>query len=294
MRAGADLQVFRRRGAAPDRRDAAVGAPGVDVEITREAVGVVGIITPWNFPIAIPAWKIAPALAYGNTVVFKPADLVPGCAWALVEILHRGRPAQGRVQPRHGRGLGRRPGASSISPDVDGDHLHRLGQAIGARVRRGRASSDRRRVQLEMGGKNPLVVLDDADLERRGRVRGRRRLLLDRPALHGLVAPDRHRGHPRPVRRRRWPSALQALKVGDALDRRTPRSARWSSQSQLEQDTRLHRRSASDEGAKLVAGGELLQARERRATILPPALFADTRPTDAHQPRRDLRAGRVA
>src|SRR5207247_7120418 len=61
--------------------------PGIDVEVTREPVGVVGLITPWNFPSAIPAWKIAPALAYGNTVVFKPADLVPGCAWALTEIL---------------------------------------------------------------------------------------------------------------------------------------------------------------------------------------------------------------
>jgi hypothetical protein len=58
--------------------------PGVDAEITREPVGgVVGIITPWNFPLAIPAWKIASALACGNAVVFKPADLVPGCAWAL-------------------------------------------------------------------------------------------------------------------------------------------------------------------------------------------------------------------
>jgi aldehyde dehydrogenase (NAD+) len=63
--------------------------PGVDVEITREAVGVVGLITPWNFPNAIPAWKIAPALAYGNTVVFKPADLVPATAHALSEIIVR-------------------------------------------------------------------------------------------------------------------------------------------------------------------------------------------------------------
>ena len=68
--------------------------PGIDVEVTREPVGVVGLITPWNFPIAIPAWKIAPALAYGNTVVMKPADLVPGCAWALAEILAKaGMPA---------------------------------------------------------------------------------------------------------------------------------------------------------------------------------------------------------
>ena len=61
--------------------------PGIGVEITREPVGVVGLITPWNFPIAIPAWKIAPALAFGNCVVLKPADLVPGCAWALAEII---------------------------------------------------------------------------------------------------------------------------------------------------------------------------------------------------------------
>src|SRR6202162_3996741 len=70
--------------------------PGVDVEVTREPVGVVALITPWNFPIAIPAWKIAPALAYGNCVVFKPADLVPGCGWALAEIISRaGLPAGG-------------------------------------------------------------------------------------------------------------------------------------------------------------------------------------------------------
>jgi aldehyde dehydrogenase (NAD+) len=63
--------------------------PGIGVEITREPIGVVGLITPWNFPIAIPAWKIAPALAFGNCVVLKPADLVPGSAWALADIIHR-------------------------------------------------------------------------------------------------------------------------------------------------------------------------------------------------------------
>src|SRR5881409_2279291 len=60
--------------------------PGVDVEITREPIGVVGLITPWNFPIAMPAWKIAPALAFGNTVVFKPASWTPGCAWVLTDV----------------------------------------------------------------------------------------------------------------------------------------------------------------------------------------------------------------
>src|SRR5690606_32730079 len=64
-------------------------AAGSDAEVTREPLGVVAVITPWNFPIAIPAWKIGAALAYGNCVVFKPAELVPGCAWALTDILHR-------------------------------------------------------------------------------------------------------------------------------------------------------------------------------------------------------------
>lgn len=63
--------------------------PGIGVEVTREPLGVIGLITPWNFPIAIPAWKVAPALAYDNCVVLKPADLVPGCAWALAEIISR-------------------------------------------------------------------------------------------------------------------------------------------------------------------------------------------------------------
>src|SRR5690606_38561900 len=69
--------------------------PGIGVEITREPVGVVGLITPWNFPMAIPAWKVAPALAYGNCVVLKPAELVPGCAWALAEIISRSGIAPG-------------------------------------------------------------------------------------------------------------------------------------------------------------------------------------------------------
>src|SRR6516164_1561734 len=78
--------------------------PGVDVEVTREPVGVVALITPWNFPIAIPAWKIAPALAYGNCVVFKPADLVPGSAHALSEIIARSGLAVGVFNLVMGRG----------------------------------------------------------------------------------------------------------------------------------------------------------------------------------------------
>jgi aldehyde dehydrogenase (NAD+) len=136
--------------------------PGVGVEVTREPVGVVGLITPWNFPIAIPAWKIAPALAYGNTVVFKPADLVPGSAWALAEILHRvGAPA-GVFNLVMGRGseVGQvllddaRVAALSFTGSVA------TGQRVAAAC-----SARMAKYQLEMGGKNPMVVLDDADLD---------------------------------------------------------------------------------------------------------------------------------
>ncbi|MFX4222552.1 MAG: aldehyde dehydrogenase family protein [Thalassobaculum sp.] len=135
--------------------------PGVEVEITREPVGIVGIITPWNFPIAIPAWKIAPALAYGNCVVFKPADLVPGCAWALAEILSRSGLPEGVFNLVMGRGsvVGEAIlnadalGAISFTGSVEtGKHV--------AATCAGRLA----KVQLEMGGKNPFVVLDDADL----------------------------------------------------------------------------------------------------------------------------------
>ena len=108
--------------------------PGIDVEITREPIGVVGLITPWNFPIAIPAWKIAPALAYGNTVVFKPAELVPGSRLgARRHPASRGLPAR-RVQPRDGARLGRRRNAGERSARRCGE-LHRLG-ADGARESR--------------------------------------------------------------------------------------------------------------------------------------------------------------
>ncbi|WP_080821184.1 aldehyde dehydrogenase family protein [Agrobacterium deltaense] len=136
--------------------------PGVGVEISREPVGVVGIITPWNFPIAIPAWKIAPALAHGNTVVLKPADLVPGCAWVLVDILHRAGTPAGVVNLVMGRGSV--VGQTLLdSPDVDA--LSFTGSTgTGKRVALASVEHNRK-FQLEMGGKNPFVVLDDADID---------------------------------------------------------------------------------------------------------------------------------
>jgi len=136
--------------------------PGVGVEITREPVGVVGIITPWNFPIAIPAWKVAPALAYGNTVVIKPADLVPGSTWAIVDILVRAGLPKGALNLVMGRGSV--VGQTLLdSPDVNAISFT---GSVGTGKRVAEASIKHgRKFQLEMGGKNPTVVLDDADLK---------------------------------------------------------------------------------------------------------------------------------
>lgn len=136
--------------------------PDVDVEVTREPVGVVGIITPWNFPIAIPAWKIAPALAYGNTVVFKPADLTPACAHILATIIANAGCPAGVFNLVMGRG--------SVVGDAIVEHplvdaisftgSVPVGQGLAAQAAKGM-----KKIQAEMGGKNPMVVLNDADLD---------------------------------------------------------------------------------------------------------------------------------
>ena len=134
----------------------------VELEVRREPIGVVGIITPWNFPLAIPAWKIAPALAYGNTVVFKPAELVPGSAWLLSDIISRAGLPEGVFNLVMGQG--RQVGQAIVDhTDVAGVSFTgstAVGRQIGSALFQRGA-----RMQLEMGGKNPLIVLDDADLD---------------------------------------------------------------------------------------------------------------------------------
>jgi acyl-CoA reductase-like NAD-dependent aldehyde dehydrogenase len=136
--------------------------PDVEVFVTREPLGVVSVITPWNFPIAIPAWKIAPALAYGNTVVFKPAELVPGSAWELVDVLRRAGLPDGVLNLVMGRGreIGDVLTGHQLVDGVTFTGSVATGERVLANAQRAHA-----RVQLEMGGKNPLVVLDDADLD---------------------------------------------------------------------------------------------------------------------------------
>lgn len=242
--------------------------PGLDVEITREPVGVVGIIAPWNFPIAIPAWKIAPALAYGNCVVIKPAELVPGSAWALAEIISRAGLPQGVFNLVMGRGSvvgqallnDRRVNAISFTGSV----------ATGAKV----AEAAMRRmvkVQIEMGGKNPLIVLNDANLATAvncaiqgsfystgQRCTASSRLIVEKGIYPAFVAAVKEK--------------LASLKVGDALKAGIDIGPVVDA-NQLEQDLD-YIRIGRDEGATLAFGGERVQ-RETDGFYLTPALFTD-------------------
>lgn len=135
--------------------------PGVTVEVSREAIGVVTIISPWNFPIATAAWKIAPALAFGNSVIWKPANLTPASAVALADIIHRqGLPA-GTFNLVLGSGSqvgdalihSNEINAVSFTGSVD----------VGRKIATATAPNFVR-CQLEMGSKNALVIADDADI----------------------------------------------------------------------------------------------------------------------------------
>ncbi|HYC73827.1 aldehyde dehydrogenase family protein [Brevundimonas sp.] len=162
VRAGRILKYFAGEALRLHGRNLASVRPGVEIQTYRQAVGVFGLITPWNFPVAIPAWKAAPALAFGNTVVMKPAGPTPATAEALVAILHEAGLPGGVLNLVIGRGgVGQ---AIVDHPDVAGISFTGS-QGVGAGVAAG-AVRRQARVQLEMGGKNPLIVLDDADLER--------------------------------------------------------------------------------------------------------------------------------
>ncbi|ANY18650.1 Aldehyde dehydrogenase, thermostable [Tsuneonella dongtanensis] len=136
--------------------------PAIDVEIRREPVGVVALITPWNFPLAIPAWKAAPALAFGNTVVLKPAELVPASAHALTSILAEAGMPRGVFNLLMGPGhtLG-----DALVKSAEVDAVSFTGSVSTGRAIAATRAASGRRVQCEMGGKNPMVVLDDADID---------------------------------------------------------------------------------------------------------------------------------
>jgi aldehyde dehydrogenase (NAD+) len=136
--------------------------PGVDVEVHREPLGVVGIVTPWNFPMAVASWKIAPAIAYGNCVVLKPAELVPGSAWILADIISRSGLPGGVFNLVMGSG---REVGETLCTSSDVHAITFTGSVdVGRHIARN-AIENMARVQLEMGSKNALVVLNDADMD---------------------------------------------------------------------------------------------------------------------------------
>ncbi|MET7394126.1 aldehyde dehydrogenase family protein [Dactylosporangium sp. NPDC005572] len=245
---------------------------GVEVTVSREPVGVVCVVTPWNFPMAIPAWKIAPALAYGNTVVFKPAELVPASAWALVDILRRAGLPDGALNLLIGKGsvIG---DTITGSPDVDAVSF--TGSTDTGRKVLATATRHGARVQLEMGGKNPLVLVDDADLETAVRCAvegaygstGQRctassRLIVTEGIHDRFVAALLDR--------------LRAIRVGDARDPRTEMGP-VVDERQLDQDER-YLDVARREGAEVV-GGKRLDL-PGRGFYLSPALVLGSSTTD--------------
>jgi acyl-CoA reductase-like NAD-dependent aldehyde dehydrogenase len=244
--------------------------PGVGVEMTREPIGVVALITPWNFPIAIPAWKIAPALAYGNTVVIKPAEIVPHSTWALVDILNRAGLPKGVLNLVMGKGsvVGQ---AMLENPDVTA--LSFTGSVATGRKLAAAcvAANPMKKFQLEMGGKNPLVVLDDADLD-----------VAVASALNGaffstgqrctassrLIVTDKIHNRFVDV----LTDKMKALVVDDAL-KQGSQIGPVVDQSQMDQDER-YLEIGRKEGAKLQWGGERLN-RGTPGFYLQPALFTE-------------------
>lgn len=244
--------------------------PGIDVLVTREALGVVGLICPWNFPIAIPAWKMAPALAFGNAVVFKPADLVPGSAWALAEIISRSGMPKGVFNLVMGRGS---VVGQTLLDSADVNAISFTGSVeTGGKVAMACASRGAK-FQLEMGGKNPLVVLDDANLDvavaaaldgafyQTGqRCTASSRLIVQSKVHDAFVE--------------RMVDGMKKLKVDHALKDGTVIGP-VVDENQMAQDER-YIQIARDEGAELAWGGERLN-RDTKGHYLSPALFVGTR-----------------
>jgi acyl-CoA reductase-like NAD-dependent aldehyde dehydrogenase len=248
--------------------------PGVGVEVVREPLGVVGLITPWNFPIAIPAWKLAPALAFGNTVVMKPADLVPGSAWALADILQRAGLPKGVFNLVMGRGS--EVGAVLLD-DARVDAISFTGSVATGKKVASACVGRMAKFQLEMGGKNPFVVLDDADLavavtcavnsgffSTGQRCTASSRVIVTEGIHDRFVAAVAEK--------------IRTLKVGDARKAGTDIGPVVDA-SQLAQDLE-YIGIGQQEGAKLVAGGQALERNADGAPgfYLQPALFAETTP----------------
>lgn len=244
--------------------------PGIEIDVRREPVGVVAIISPWNFPVATPAWKIAPALACGNAVVWKPANLTPASAIMLAEIIARQDIPKGvfNLVAGPGREVGQRLVESPLVDAISFTGSVPVGRGIAAA-----ATANMTKLQMEMGSKNPMLVLEDADLDLAvahaanaafGGT-GQKCTAASRLIVHEAV-------HDAFVER--LVAAARALKVGHALEQGT-QIGPVVSEGQLQQNLD-YIRIGKEEGAELLCGGERLE-RPTPGHYMAPAVLAGTR-----------------
>ncbi len=244
--------------------------PGIEIDVRREPVGVVAVISPWNFPVATPAWKIAPALAFGNAVVWKPANLTPASAVALTEIIARQDIPPGLFNLVTGPGgeVGQRLVESAAVAAISFTGSVPVGRRIAAS-----AIANMPKLQLEMGSKNPFLVMDDADLDLAvahvsnaafGGT-GQKCTAASRVIVHEKVHD---------AFLERLVAAAKALRVGHALEEGT-QIGPVVSEGQLAQDLD-YIRLGREEGAELLCGGERLD-RATEGYFMAPAVFAGTR-----------------
>ncbi|MDT0528949.1 aldehyde dehydrogenase family protein [Micromonospora sp. DSM 115977] len=268
-RAGQTFRYYAHQLLQPQGEVYSSTRPNVHAEVRRRPLGVVGIITPWNYPLAIPAWKVAPALAYGNAVVLKPAELVTASAGELARIIAGSALPPGVFNLV--MGAGRVVGEELLtSTGIDGVSFTG-GTGTGRHVAQQCLAHGNKRFQLEMGGKNPLVVLDDADLE-----------VAVRCALDGSFYSSGQRCtassrlivqagiHDRFVEA--LAAAAGALRVGDPLDPLSDLGPVVSPE-QLAQNLD-YVRIGREEGATVVAGGT---HHPDEGQFMRPTLFADAR-----------------
>lgn len=244
--------------------------PGVEIEVRREPVGVAAIVTPWNFPVATPAWKIAPALAYGNAVVWKPANLTPASAIALAQVIAGAGlpPGAFNMVMGAGRAIGDRLVAHPDVAAVSFTGSVEVGQSIAARVLVNRA-----KLQMEMGSKNPMLIMDDCDMDLAvahacnaafggtgQKCTAASRLIVHRKVLDEFTA--------------RLVAAAEALRVGHALAEGT-QIGPVVSETQLAANLDWIGKGRA-EGADLLTGGQRLD-RPTQGYFMAPAIFAGSR-----------------
>jgi aldehyde dehydrogenase (NAD+) len=259
-RASDVLRFFGSLGWAATGEVLPSGLPDTTITTRREPLGVVGLITPWNFPIAIPAWKAAPALISGNAVVIKPAELTPLSATHLARALQDAGLPAGVFNVVHGKGrvvgdaLARDPRIAGLSFTGSTNVGLGLQEILNGR---------RARVQLEMGGKNGVLVLDDADPSKAAQV-----VAAGAFGLTGQACTATSRVYVTPGVREAFLTALTeeaaAYAAGDGLDAGSRMGAVVSGQ-QFAQNTAAVR-SAVERGATLLHGASILDERNDGVT----------------------------